>query len=208
MKSFTTPFNCRRHESIFHQENKGDNNDLDTDDEDEQDNDDSQAKSDCADAETGDDHTDDEQDADDDIDPGWYNQFWKFLIKETFDQMESFPHDFDHLLSPPYFENFMKHLAIQHKGFLFYNRARGQSELSNKIDETVEYFEDKLNHDKDEALQNAWKNREFQFKKLLQKNKDLFHEKLNNETKNTDDVDEGAATTSMYQNYYQHMMGN
>lgn len=48
----------------------------------------------------------------------------------------------------------------------------------------VEYFEDKLNHNKYKALENAWQNCEYQFKKLLTKNKDLFHTKHNQENNN------------------------
>lgn len=79
-------------------------------------------------------------------------------------------------------------MAAQHTGFLFSNKAREQSELLHKLDEMVEYFEDMLNHNDDEALENAWKNREYQFKKLLTKQR-FVHAKLAEKIKNIDGED-------------------
>lgn len=112
--------------------------------------------------------------SEEDIDEGWANPFWRLLLIEAYKNMKEIPETVDRVVTEPYLSNLNEQLRRFYDIHTFMTRAKNCSELETKISDTIDYYESKLDFDTDEAVDMAWQNRKFLFKKLILNNEEIF----------------------------------
>jgi hypothetical protein len=82
-----------------------------------------------------------------------------------------------------------------------------QSEMEDKLVQTADYFQEKLDFDDDEAEEQVWNTRSQLFKKLIEENADLFFNELEewniaNEERTEQEQNKAITFGSNVKNYF------
>jgi hypothetical protein len=130
---------------------------------------------------------------------GWQNIFWRRILKQTYENFEELPLNIDNLTREPYFSELQNRLHNRYKDFKSLMVSIDESDLENKLIQTVVYFKDQLDFDDDEAEEHTWNTRANLFKTLVNENEDLFlSEKEDREYADQESVEQEESKNSNF----------
>lgn len=119
------------------------------------------------------------------------SEFWTYIIKGAYSTLDEFPENFSDVITGEAFTEMLAEIRNRYEIFLKVKEAYECDEIAKKLEKTIEYFQYKLDYEKDEAEENAWDSRKYLFKKLLTKNEDLYNEEYEERTTGDEEIVDG-----------------
>ncbi len=132
-----------------------------------------------------------EEEENEHVEKGWTNEFWRQILRRAYDDMKDFPDQIDKMKWDEYYSAFIENLQKYYKAHKFLEKALRASRLEDKLINTQEYYEREVNCGEKEAAEVAWDSRKFLFRKLIDKNPDLFQNEID---KRVSDATDSAST--------------
>jgi hypothetical protein len=111
------------------------------------------------------------------IEKGYKNPFWRFLLEHSYEIMEDFPENIEELKSFEYFNDFVDKLRKHYNLLKHLILSLQNSDIEDKLSEYEESLEEK-NFSEEDAQELAWDHLKFLFKRLIDHNKDIFAKEL------------------------------
>jgi Zinc finger, C2H2 type len=174
-KTFSSNFNLKRHIASKHSNLESE----DTSTNDDQSSETAETVSNSTEAENSESNDDESSLDSTDIRSRSQNFFWRNILELAFKNMEDFPESVDELKNVDHFPIFIDSMRKFYKNHKFMQLALERSEIERKLNEYEEALVEKNFSNKD-AKELTWDHLKFLFKRLIDRNLDIYNEELKN----------------------------